>query len=584
MGVFTGDVSNNEIIGTVDDDTLAGGLGDDFLAGDNGSDTYLFNLGDGHDFINNFDGITNPTNVNPLDRLVFGAGISPSDIKISTSIDDYFGNQIITLSIMATNDSVSISGWDGNYNPPLVDFMLNEINFVDGTVWTKEDIIFFIDSLTNDIVGDESNNQLMGTLGNDSILGEGGNDTLIGGMGNDELKGGLGNDTYKFGRGDGQDVIVEQNATQENNRLIFNEGISIDDILLYKKNINDLLISIKNTQDSVLLKNYFKYNGEDNFFIKEFLFYNDVILNYSQIINQPIINIISETDLYNQGTRFNDYINGNSKNNDIYAGEGQDTLNGAGGLDTLVGGSGNDVYFFDKGNNIDIIFNGFAVQEHDQILFGENITINSLEFIGDEQYVEDLTILLKETNDKIVLKYHLSYRSDVNYIQEFKFSNGVILNFDYIKSLPLLIKGDQEDNSLNGLNGDDTFVGGLGNDTLKGGNGYDTYIFNIGDGHDKLFANYKVIDNGRILFGEGINPEDIDIYKPTSTLDLRIDLKSGDSINLMGGLIGYLPVTDIEFANGIKWSLIEIVSNYINVKGTMSDDYVSGWLCCTNQV
>ena len=53
-------------------DTIVGGIGNDILNGGNGDDTYIYNLGDGFDTITESGG---------NDKIVFGEGISQSDLS-----------------------------------------------------------------------------------------------------------------------------------------------------------------------------------------------------------------------------------------------------------------------------------------------------------------------------------------------------------------------------------------------------------------------------------------------------------------------------------------------------------------------
>ena len=84
------------------DDTLAGGTGDDILSGGKGDDTYLYNIGDGLDFIGDAGG---------ADTLRFGAGILPGNITFTKSGPD------ITLVIGGADlpgqapDQVTIRNW-----------------------------------------------------------------------------------------------------------------------------------------------------------------------------------------------------------------------------------------------------------------------------------------------------------------------------------------------------------------------------------------------------------------------------------------------------------------------------------------
>ena len=66
-------------------DILTGGTGNDVLSGGNGADTYIFNLGDGEDIIDNYD----PSNWRN-DRIVFGEGILAEDIFVTRQAGDLY--------------------------------------------------------------------------------------------------------------------------------------------------------------------------------------------------------------------------------------------------------------------------------------------------------------------------------------------------------------------------------------------------------------------------------------------------------------------------------------------------------------
>jgi len=380
MAVINGDVNNNELIGTEGDDELSGGLGNDYLAGDNGSDTYFFNLGDGQDFINNFDNTQLSTGVNVFDYLVLGAGILPKDIQISTSIDSYFGNQILTLSIVGTNDSVSISGWYDDENQPLVDAMLDIVKFADGTVWTKQDILSVVAASINQIVGDDNQNFLNGTLGNDALVGlsgddwllgdiddgsgqflTGGDDTLVGGVGRDYLTGASGNDTYIFNLGDGQDEINNYdpdriiNHTYSYDRIVFGEGILPSDTQVKASSQLDangfpllVTLSILGTTDSVTIF------GEGS---------------QAQVLS-PLRDSMVDAVEFADGTVWtrnyilsllststppsSSQIIGDSGDNFLVGTANNDTLIGGLGDDTLSGGAGRDFYVFNLGDGQDL--------------------------------------------------------------------------------------------------------------------------------------------------------------------------------------------------------------------------------------
>ncbi|BCH67440.1 hypothetical protein RvVAT039_pl02730 (plasmid) [Agrobacterium vitis] len=119
---------NETLISGDGDDTLIGGLGDDYLEGGLGSDTYQFNFGDGHDTI--YDrGSTASTEI---DRLVFSAGISSSDVTVA------IGTNNSDLLLTAAN-----GGGDITLKNQRIDNSggVDQISFSDGTVWDRSTLL-----------------------------------------------------------------------------------------------------------------------------------------------------------------------------------------------------------------------------------------------------------------------------------------------------------------------------------------------------------------------------------------------------------------------------------------------------------
>ena len=88
------------------------------------------------------------------------------------------------------------------------------------------------------------------------VSGNRGNNVLSGGAGNDILVGGAGDDTYVFNRGDGQDTIIENDATPGNtDTLLLNH---IDQTNLWFSQLgNDLRMNVMGTADQITVKDWF---------------------------------------------------------------------------------------------------------------------------------------------------------------------------------------------------------------------------------------------------------------------------------------------------------------------------------------
>ena len=102
------------------------------------------------------------------------------------------------------------------------------------------------------------NTTLIGGDGADEIYGYGGDDTLDSGKGNDTLYGGYGDDTYIFKKGYGSDVINEDNKGSGADKVVFGEGITLNDIEATIDG-NDLILSINGTEDTLRIVNHRAY-------------------------------------------------------------------------------------------------------------------------------------------------------------------------------------------------------------------------------------------------------------------------------------------------------------------------------------
>lgn len=114
------------------------------------------------------------------------------------------------------------------------------------------------------MVGGGGADDFAGYGGADRLVGGAGNDSLRGGLGDDTLIGGLDNDQYYFGRGEGQDLIDNQDVAEgsTSDRLLFGEDIAPED-LWFEQDGNDLRVSILGTSDKVTFKDWYLAEGQE---------------------------------------------------------------------------------------------------------------------------------------------------------------------------------------------------------------------------------------------------------------------------------------------------------------------------------
>ena len=261
------------------------------------------------------------------------------------------------------------------------------------------------------------------------------------------------------------------------------------------------------------------------------------------------------------GDSGNDVFYGDSGNDYLYAGTGNDILVGGTGNDHLEGGEGNDTYIFNRGDGADVIVDHDGI---DSIRFGEGISPDDIavRFVKDDADHVNLELSVKGTSDKITVNQHFGYlwsnehqKMPEYQIEKVAFTDGTIWDLktihdkshdvygtveadyllafddtavtfhglggdDYIdgSSENDLLYGDDGNDTMYGYEGDDTLVGGTGNDYLEGGEGDDTYIFNKGDGEDRIFDANGLADEVRL----GHESIDVVFERVNSSLRVRM--------------------------------------------------------------
>ena len=218
---------NDYLDGGQGDDAYDGGSGNDWMSDfGGGSDTYVWGTDSGQDTVNDW-GVPGEIDTVQL------TGATPSDLTITRELA--VNPNTITLHLNATGDSLQLANWFLSEN------QIEQIRFVDGTVWDTPTILMRLQStltgtenvdwlygsdLADTVQGLGGNDQLYGQAGHDTLLGGEGDDFLNGGAGNDVYDGGVGNDwmsdfeggsdTYVWGTGSGQDVMYDYDGIPGN--------------------------------------------------------------------------------------------------------------------------------------------------------------------------------------------------------------------------------------------------------------------------------------------------------------------------------------------------------------------------------
>ncbi|MEW8203416.1 MAG: calcium-binding protein [Candidatus Thiodiazotropha endolucinida] len=497
--LFGGDGDDN-LDGGEGADILNGGDGDDRLRGGNGdvltgglgNDRYLYARGDGNIRIGNYD-----TDTGNQDTLQFFEGINPSDVTINRYAND------LCLTVQGSGD-VTVAGYFFNW--PEVEFSLDAIEFADGSQWDSTTIQDWMDWTGNgddNLTGTDAADLLEGRAGDDGLHGGAGNDTLSGGDGSDALHGESGND--------------ELSGDAGNDRLFGGEG---DDNLI----------------------------GGDGY---DWIYGNDG--------NDRLDGGEGDDKLW--GHAGDDHLisgeGGGQWDQQLFGGDGNDILECQGGF--CQGNAGDDTYIHTAGQghvwiaNADPDGSGF-----DELLLHGIVSTDVARKRG----------LLSREND-LVLSYVVDGRAEritihgyfnrngtsVQALDRITFDDGVSWEFDavyaevrqategqdnfYADSSGDTFHGLGGNDNLHGAEGndqffgdagrdylagdrgDDTLAGGPGNDRLLGGEGSDLYLFNLGDGHDRLIdsALNSPDEVNLIRLGEGLTRENVS-FRPVSVSPL----------------------------------------------------------------
>jgi Ca2+-binding RTX toxin-like protein len=460
---------NNSIIVNGTNNIVFTGEGNDIINAGIGNHSYIYRRGDGTDIINDLGGI---------DKIIFDANISRSDVELSVDGDTLIlGIKKIGLSIEQLTDKIIIS------NYLLTENRIEEIKFSNGDIIKYDEVLYAVGINDNDnvIVLDSLDNYIDSKGGNDTIKSLAGNDVLDGGTGNDTLYGGEGNDTYVFGRGYGQDNILDiytyygHEKFSGTDTIKIKDGLTVNDVI-FKQSGNDLIIAIK--EDGIAFEDLVNKltitNWNDiNYSIENIVFDDGTILTQSNVraimdtSNDDVIS--TSVDSYDAG---NDVVYGGDGNDIITTRKGNDVLDGGTGNDTLYGGEGNDIlyggegidtFIINRGDGNDIIIDSMGKTI---ISYGVNIIKSELSFTKESN---DLIILINNTNDSVTIK---NWFINLNEL-ELQFSNLSKITFNEI-----LIKFADENSEF--LNSTDILYS-QAQVIMRGESGDDTYIYNKGD-------------------------------------------------------------------------------------------------------
>ena len=542
-----------------DGNVYDGGTGNDRISGSLNKDVYRFRRGDGFDYVLTHGG---------ADDLQLIANVDLGNGLLSEITQDQVSFKREGLDLLVcinrddgtVSDHVRIAAW---FDSGVSANALGSVTLrsaVEGTVfrtWTKEEI----ESIALNAIGSEQGdtltglnhyrNVLQGRGGDDTLIGANSavastalGDTFVGGTGDDDMTGTGSGDTYVYFRGDGHDIIREQNDSMAFRDEVVFKDISLDEVGFTRVG-NDLKVVLP-ANGSVTVKDWF-LTGENR--QVEFMSFTDQRLSADDITARAGIVVLTEgNDVYTgtagadiiYGMGGNDTINGDPASGGgtgdrIYGGDGDDTLYGLAGNDALYGQRGNDKLYGGDGN--DLLDGG----DGDDLLDGGR---------GAD------TLIGGAGNDTLG---GAPGSADAG-------SRSAGWPYYY-----------------NDPGAGNTYIGGPGNDTLNGTSRADLYVFNRGDGHDIIKeVEVELQPAGQVdvlQFGPGIAPQDVSVTRIGTDLVLKL-FNGTDSITIKSWYSTQGATTnqveEVRFADGTVLLASELTERGLTLEGTTQGETLNG--------
>jgi Ca2+-binding RTX toxin-like protein len=484
---------------------------------------------------------------------------------------------------------------------------------------------------SDDLYSGRNADAVYGYDGDDELYGNGGADTLYGGKDDDLLSGGKGGDTFVYSLGDGNDTITDY---EENDKISFTtSGIAPQ----FNTKGNNVIITVgtgsKKGKITILnaAKNgtittpitYLDANGDEHVYPNPYDISGKTVTVHEAYTGDTFdvadlgsdysgIRVIDASEVPHEIE-----LVGNKNANKITAGDSNDTLVGGKANDTLTGGGGDDTFVYSAGDGKDVITD----YESGEVIKIKSGTVTGVGITGNDYIISvgsKGTITLKDARDKFVLvedasgrstwypdnpEEYIAYTVDVGTVTlkrkyptgEFDVNDfesgfaGKVFTIDASAvKRSLVITGNEQANyitgttqkdTINGGDGADTISGGKGNDVLSGGDGADVFLYNNGDGNDKIL-DYADEDEIRITGDKVVNTT----YKGNNVI---FTLSNDKQLTIVDGVdkrISYSdsagehtypdgPIDTVQYGNGGKSAVI--LSSYSDDEYSVPGNYKS---------
>ncbi|MDC5534888.1 putative Ig domain-containing protein [Acinetobacter baumannii] len=426
----------------------------------------------------------------------------------------------------------------------LTDF-ISSIGDVKSIYDDGDNVIDGFGNLNNLIYAGNGKNIILTQSGNDTIYSGSGADIIDVGSGNNKVESGDGDDQINIGQGKnyiisgaGNDII--RGGKGEVYGGEGNDYISIESGNIYGGNGDDILVAGKSgayLDGGDGTDHLIGGLGDDIFIVDEQDTYEENDLNggYDTIYiaknfdlalnNFEAITLLGNQNINAYGDEFDNKLIGNSGNNYI---------DGRAGSDYMQGGIGDDYYVIDTTETIETDENGNTyIIEGDQVVEDVDSGIDTLERWQDARFIGQ-----DENGIPVVTD---SYKILENNIENLVLKGNAKTGFG--NDLDNIIVGNEQDNYIDGLAGNDTYI-------FSRGGGTDTYSFEDN------------IDAVNILKIQGYSANDVSAQKYGDSIYLSFK-GTNDHIWLSNYYLTDIENTtykmdQINFDSGVIWGIDDI--------------------------
>ncbi|WP_315719821.1 MULTISPECIES: calcium-binding protein [unclassified Bradyrhizobium] len=492
-------------LGTNAAETIVGSGANDTIEGLRGNDVLQGGGGDDTYIFNAGDGQDTIIESGGNDTLTFGRGLAAGDAILQGVGSDLY------VRFRNSTDSVLIqSAFTGS------SAAVETVRFADGTSWdlTKP--------LTFTYIGTDANTVLTGSSYGTNIfeLGPGG-DTVTAGSANDVV-------VVKRGIGHANVTLTGTGAT-----LKLAAGIAQSEVTVQTAVNGDVTVALAGTDDRVT-------------------FLGAAAKGLSTIS-------------FSDGAAWR-LIYGTSGNDTLNGGSGVDIINAGIGADQLNGGAGSDTFFYKGGDGNDTITEGGAADGSvDRLVLIDILPPR----VSVTRSGTDVTLVIAPSTaggsdgGSVLLKAELDTLNGQG-VETIVFADGTVWSPAVLRAMLVTIVGTAGNDTLTGTSGSDIIAAGLGDDNIDGGGGSDSYIYNAGDGNDRI-TDSSAFDGAvdRLALGAGLAPENLLISRSGSDIIISFTNQPG-SVRLVSedGGAG-TGVEQVVFADGTVWSKQQLESAYI---------------------